>query len=239
MRPDAARLYDVLDVTWPAARFVEDGPWMLREGLGGGQRVSAATALGPVAETDIAVAEQAMAGFGQPSIFMIRGEDDALDNLLEARGYPVVDPVNLYVAKSRDLAAEMNISSAIPAWPPLALQREIWTDGGIGAGRLAVMDRAAAPKTTILGRTSDTPGGTAFVAAHEDVAMVHAIEVAEVERRKGIGRRLMNASANWAVAQGIEWLSLIVTKANVPANALYRKLGMEALGGYHYRRLDH
>lgn len=238
IRPDPARLYEVLDATWPAARCVDKGPWRLREGLGGGQRVSAATALGQIGEDDIETAEQAMAAFGQPLIFMIRDEDGGLDTMLASRGYPVVDPVNLYVARASDLTAEMRIASAIPAWPPLALQREIWEDGGIGPGRIAVMERASGPKTSILGRTSDTPGGTAFVAADKDVAMVHAIEVSKPERRKGIGERLMQASANWAVANGVEWISLIVTQANTAANAMYQKLGMEVLSGYHYRRLD-
>ena len=236
--PDAPRLYEVLEATWPAARIVDEGPWRLREGRGGGQRVSAATAIGPVSEDDIIDAEKSMAELGQPPIFMIRGEDVELDAMLEARGYPIVDPVNLYVAEAKDLTAEMKIASAIPAWPPLALQREIWEEGGIGPGRLDVMCRAKGPKTSILGRTSDTPGGTAFVAADGDVAMVHAIEVSEAERRQGIGERLMHACANWAVSNGVAWLSLIVTKANEPANALYRKLGMTALSGYHYRRLD-
>ncbi len=238
MQPDARRLYEVLEATWPAARIVDEGPWRLREGRGGGQRVSAATAIGPVSDGDIVSAEKSMAGLGRPSIFMIRGEDVGLDAMLEARGYPVVDPVNLYVVRAKELTAELKISSAIPAWPPLALQREIWEEGGIGPGRLEVMRRAQGPKTSILGRTSDTPGGTAFVAADGDVAMVHAIEVSEAERRQGIGERLMHACANWAVSNGIAWLSLIVTKANEPANALYRKLGMTALSGYHYRRLD-
>ena len=237
-QPDATRLYEVLDATWPAARVVQDGPWTLREGLGGGQRVSAATANGVVGESDIEVAEQAMAAFGQPPIFMIRGEDADLDAMLQSRGYPIVDPVNLYVAPAFEMTAKMKITSAIPAWPPLALQREIWAEGGIGEGRIAVMERARCLKTSILGRTSDTPGGTAFVAADGDVAMVHAIEVSPRERRQGIGQRLMQACANWAVANGIEWLSLIVTKANEPANALYRKLGMKVQSGYHYRRLD-
>ena len=49
----AQRLYDTIDGTWPAARYVTDGPWLLRDGQGGGKRVSAASARAPVTADDI------------------------------------------------------------------------------------------------------------------------------------------------------------------------------------------
>ena len=60
MTPDIQTLYDVVDGTWPAAAFHREGPWTIREGQGGGQRVSAATATEPVTESDIPRAEAAM-----------------------------------------------------------------------------------------------------------------------------------------------------------------------------------
>jgi ribosomal protein S18 acetylase RimI-like enzyme len=50
-----------------------------------------------------------------------------------------------------------------------------------------------------------------------------------------LGRELMHSAAYWADAHGATHLTILVTKANEAANALYRGLGMTAIGGYHYR----
>ncbi|MDA3889970.1 MAG: GNAT family N-acetyltransferase, partial [Allgaiera sp.] len=84
MKPSAAALYDVVDATWPPAAFHRAGPWIVREGQGGGQRVSATTAVGPVARADLDSAIARQAALGQPPIFMIRPGDEDLDGWLAA-----------------------------------------------------------------------------------------------------------------------------------------------------------
>mmetsp|Transcript_23043 Transcript_23043/g.39095 ORF Transcript_23043/g.39095 Transcript_23043/m.39095 type:complete len:114 (-) Transcript_23043:9-350(-) len=98
-----AALYDAIDDTWPAANLHRVGPWMLRDGAGGGKRVSAATAIAPVTDADISSAEAGMRSFHQRPLFMIRDTDQALDALLKARGYRIVDPVNGYIAATATL----------------------------------------------------------------------------------------------------------------------------------------
>ena len=234
--PEPQQLYRVLDATWPPSRFVNAGPWLLREGKGGGQRVSAATAISLVSETDIEAAEAAMRDLGQRPIFMIRPEDTELDHWLERRGYTLADPVNIYVSRAHDLAGALAPAIATASWPPLAVQREIWQSGGVGPARIAVMERAATPKTAILGRDRDSPAGVAYVGILDGIAMLHALEVSPNHRRAGVGLAILRAAANWSVANGAEWLTLIVTRQNVPANALYARLSMARVAGYHYRR---
>ena len=65
--------------------------------------------------------------------------------------------------------------------------------------------------------------------------MVHALEVRESQRQQGLGRNLVLAAANWAAEQGVARLSLVVTRQNVAARALYARLGMQSVGEYHYR----
>ena len=219
--PEPHQLFGVLDATWPPARFISLGPWTLREGKGGGQRVSAATANSPLSETDIVLAEAGMRDLGQPAIFMIRPEDTALDDWLSARSYRVVDPVTVYAAPTETLARELPLTTTTPIWPPLAIQREIWRQGGVNDARIAVMERA----------------GVAYVGIKDGIAMLHALEVTPAHRRAGLGTALLHGAANWARAQGAAWLTLIVTQANAPANALYRRLSMTPVTGYHYRRL--
>ncbi len=181
--------------------------------------------------------EEQMRTWGQSPLFMIREGEDALDAALSGRGYEIVDPVVLYLADAKSLSTDLPMTAAMPSWPPLAIQRELWQAGGIGPARVAVMERVTDPKTALLGRSGDTPSGAAFVAVHGNISMVHAIEVAPENRRCGVGRRLMQGCANWARGEGATWLTLAVTRANSAANALYRELGMEPAGGYHYRRL--
>jgi len=235
IQPDPSRLFQVLDATWPAAARIENGPWTIRQGLGGGQRVSAATADGEANEDQIGLAEQAMRALGQRPLFMIRG-GNALDTWLDARGYDIVDPVTLYCAKTETLAGPVPLTAAIPSWPPLAVQSNIWEAGGVTAARRAVMARATGPKTSLLGRLGDVPCGSAFVAIDSDIAMLHALEVLQDNRCNGVGRTLVTAAANWARTRGADWFTLAVTTANEAANALYQSLRMSVAGTYHYRR---
>ena len=224
-----------MDATWPPARLFRQGPWLLREGRGGGQRVSSATAEETVSDSDIRSAEDGMRGISQRPLFMIRPEDTDLDVWLASRNYEVVDPVTLYVAPVGELTRDLPMTKAIPSWPPLAMQKDIWASGGIGPGRLDVMARAGVA-TTFLGRTGDLPAGTAFVAADGEIGMLHALEVDPLARRKGVGGALMAAAANWLSDKGADWLAVAVTDANAAANALYRQLGMRRATAYHYRR---
>jgi GNAT superfamily N-acetyltransferase len=231
------RIYDVLEQTWPAAGLRNIGPWTIREGAGGGQRVSAATAEAAVADSDISEAEAAMQVLGQDPLFMIRRSDAELDRLLAARGYALHDPVVIYAAPVAALALPAPATmSAFAAWPPLGIAAQIWADAGIGLGRLAVMDRARGAKTTILGRVNDRASGVAFVACHSNAAMLHALEVCPSQRRQGSANNIMRMAAVWAQDQGTETLCLAVTQANTAARALYASLGMEAVGQYHYRK---
>lgn len=237
MMPSVQRLYDVVDGTWPAARFDRLGPWMIREGQGGGQRVSAASAAGPVTDADIPQAEDAMQALGQPRLFQIRQGDEALDAMLAARGYAIVDPVNIHVAPVADIATERPPRiTTFTLWEPLAIQIDIWAKGGIGPGRIAVMHRAKGPKTSLIGRLNDHPGGTGFVAIHDGIAMVHALEVLAHQRKQGMGRYFMREAAFWAQKNGASHLSVVCTQGNAGANALYSSLGMRLVGQYHYRK---
>jgi len=173
-----ARITQALDATWPAKATQSLGPWTIRDGDGGGQRVSSAIATGPVTDADIPQAEDAMRALGQDPLFCLRDGDEALDALLDARGYRLHDPVVLYAIPCAGLTDEpLPPVAAFSIWPPLAIMRDLWREGGIGPARLRVMERANAPKTGILARNNDQPAGAAFAACDSEVAMIHAIDV--------------------------------------------------------------
>lgn len=228
-------LFAVTEATWPAAAFHTVGPFQVREGKGGGQRVSAATAEDVWTEADLDAVEAAHKGLGQHPLFMIRPDDGALDAALATRGYAVKDPVNLYEAPLSALLGEIRPLSAFTIWPPLAIMRDIWAEGGIGPGRIAVMERAEGPKTAILGRVRDRAAGAAYVAIHGKTAMLHALHIVADQRRQGSAVNMMRKAAEWAQDHGAERFSVLVTQANTAANALYTSLKMQVVGQYHYR----
>jgi GNAT superfamily N-acetyltransferase len=224
-------LAEVMEATWPPARRWQHGPFTLRDGAGGGKRVSAASADSDFTDADLTDVETAMAA----PLFVIRAGDTALDAALDARGWKIIDPVVAYAAPVASLVADLPPLAAFPHWPPLEIARAIWAEGGIGPNRIKVMDRVAGPKTVLVGRKGDRLAGTAFVACHGTEAMLHALEVRPDLRRQGVGQTLLHAAANWATEHGARRLSLVVTRQNAAARALYARLGMTVVGQYHYR----
>lgn len=229
------KLYEVCEETWPAARRWREGVWTLRDGQGGGKRVSAATANGPVTEADVVAGAAAMLAMGQQALFMVREGEAELDDLLERMGYGIIDPVIMYVLpieKLTDVAIPR--VTAFEIWQPLAMMREIWAAGGVGPERLDVMERAKT-KTAIFSRWNEKPGGVAFAGLHEGICMVHAVEVVPAQRRQGVAQWMMRKAAFWAQAQGASQMAVLCVVENEGANRLYQALGFAEVGRYHYR----
>lgn len=231
-----ARYFEASEQTWPAARRWDHGPFTLRDGKGGGQRVSAATASGAPSDAEITAAETAMQQAGQRPLFMMRGDTPELDAALERRGYTVKDPTVVYTLPIAQLTdVPIPRVTAFDIWEPLAIMDEIWATDGIGPERRAVMARTEC-KTGILSRWNEKPAGAAFAAVHADVCMVHGVVVLPHQRRQGVAEWMMRRAAFWGQAQGAAEISVLCVRANTGANALYQSLGFAEVGGYHYRQ---
>lgn len=236
MMPDPDTLRAAAEATWPPAAIHVLGPVTLREGQGGGKRVSAATATGPVTAQDVARAEQAMRAGGQAPLFEVRAGEGELDAILAARGYGIVDPVNVLVAPVAGLVGTRPPRlTTFAVWEPLAIMREIWAEGGIGPALQAVMERVTAPRTGLFARHADKPAGAGFVAVHDGVAMVHALQVRAHHRRAGVGRLMMVQAALWAADRGAAHIAALCTRDNAAANGLFAAMGFCVAGTYHYR----
>jgi GNAT superfamily N-acetyltransferase len=235
--PGPAALFQAMDDTWPAAALHRVGPWLVREGRGGGKRVSAATAEAPVTAADIPLAEAAHRDLGQVPLFLIRPGDEALDAMLEARGYRVVDPVDLRAAPVAGFPA-CDLMYSFPHWPPMAMAEDVWCESGIGPDRQAVMHRVRGPVTAFIACSpgaTDRVAGAAFAAVAGPIAMIHAVEVLPRLRRQGSAHNILRSAAWWAQQHGAHWLALAVTRDNLPAGRLYASLNMAVVGHYHYR----
>ncbi|WP_424933890.1 GNAT family N-acetyltransferase [Amaricoccus macauensis] len=222
-----------LNATWPPAATASAGGFLIRQGLGGGRRVS--SALLQSLDWSVQEAEAAMTGWGQSPCFQIWPEHAALDTELAGKGYAVGDPAILVEAPVRSLALDRCDERTIFCAGPLMALEEIWRDAGSRPAELRIMDRVQLPKIWIMGRAGDRPEGAAFVAVSGSTAMLHALEVRASARRHGLGARITRAAASWAAAQGADTLALAVRASNEPAIALYSGLGFVEIGRYHYR----
>lgn len=235
--PDIARAFET---TWPAAEYASAGGFLVGRGRGGGGRVSSARAARPNwTEADIARAETIQRSWNERPMFRVADDDAALAQALAAQGFRHGTPTAILAADCARLTAlPVPPLATFEIWPPLAMQRDIWSDGNVSAARQAVMERVALPKTALLGRMQDRAAGAAFVALDGPVAMIHAIEVVPALRRQGVAGWLIRMAATWAEAQGATRLALAVGRANTGARAAYDRLGFAELGGYGYWSKD-
>ncbi len=231
---------DAFEASWPAAEYAQAGVFRIGRGLGGGRRVSSARPVSAGwsgADIDRAIAVQT-SWQQNPAFRLSDGDctaDPGLPDALRARGLLAHDATRLMQAPVSALTGSpVPPVTSFATWPPLAIQREIWAEQGIGPARQAVMDRAALPKAALLGRIDDRAAGAAFIAAAGPLAVLHALEIRPAQRRKGLAGWMMREAAFWAAAKGCETLFLAVTAANLPAIGLYRGLGFQDFGGYCY-----
>lgn len=238
----ATDLFLVIAATWPPSSSQTVGPFTVPAPDPGGNRVSAARLTDPTArsvrEEELDQAEAVMTAQARAPLFQILDTQTELSDALNARGYIARDHTDLMVIKSASLAAIPPPVTAFDIWPPLAIQIEVWEAGGIDAPRRAIMDRATCLKTTLFGRITDKPAGAAFIGLHGNTAMLHALEIAPVARRKGLAVHMMRLAAKWAEDNGAEWLSILVTQQNKAAQGLYASLGMQPVGTYCYREKE-
>jgi len=232
-------LLDHLEATWPAAARRRLGDWLLRDGQGGGSRVSSARWMGGRAPAagDVQAAIAAMQEAQSPVIFQVPGEDRPLDAALAAAGLAVRDPTVIMAGSAAEVArfAPRDPTGAVPTGTPLAIMRGLWSQGGVGAERLAVMARVEGESTCLLSRHRDKPAAVAFVACHEDMAMMHALYVVPEARREGVARQMLGQAAAWALEVGATRIGIATTGENLPAQGLFSGAGLGVVGHYHYR----
>ena len=228
------------EATWPPVEVARDGGFQTGRGLGAGGRVSATRVVAPDwREADLEAAVARHRAWNQPPLVRALDDEARLHELLERRGWRRFKPTAILVVPVAALAGTpVPRMAAFDAWPPLAVQRDLWRAGGITAARQDVMARAAQPKTALLARINDRVAGAAFVAVHAGVAVLHAVEVEPALRRHGAGEALVRKAAIWARAEGAAALALAVSRANTGAVALYDKLGFTEAAGYAYWQRD-
>ena len=226
MTPSIKTLYETIDYTWPSASIQVNQGWLVKNGLGGGKRVSATLQLDP--QANIKNAEKMMEALSQNYLFMIRENDSVLDYKLDKLGYDLIDPVVIFCSPISLI--DKSIKGVFHSKPNTIMKR-IWLNGGVSSARLNIMKRTKVSKTFILIDNK----AVAFVAIHNDIAMFHALEVLKEYRREGLAKIIMQQINVWASTNGAKFISAVSVKGNIPARNFYLSIGMSEVGYYHYR----
>lgn len=254
------------DRAWPAIEYAELGGWLLRAASGFTRRANSVLALGdpgiPPADA-VARVRAWYAERGLPTYFQtVVGS--ATDRYLATEGWPDEAPTIVSTARLaavRDRAYSDNpVTVDIADVPDAAwfsrYNRAATTGPAADAARAVVSGTAVSPGGTgtvrhgfatvrepgvevpiAIGRVSvDLGGPSGAGGAGLRVASFTAIETDPAYRRRGLGRAVMAALTDHALAAGATLGLLGVEADNEPALRLYDGLGFTEHHRYHYRR---
>ena len=225
-----------LEDTWPPEQVIHFDDWTIRISDGAGKRASAISLEGTWEETSFRKLKALLKKLGKSEIFMIYQSDSLFEKELNKLNYQVFDKSYIFEIPVTELIkSKPPPISMFSIWPPLHIQKELWNSNGIGWQRQSVMNRASQIKTSILGRWSDNPVASAFIAKSGNVAFLHALVVDENFRQQGVAKALMRHAGQWAHKHNCSKLMVVTTEANVAATSLYTSLEFQLVNKYHYR----
>jgi N-acetylglutamate synthase len=225
---------------WPALQQVLLDGWVVRLAGGYTKRANSATPLYPAQlahEPKIERVEELYARRGLPPIFRLLSfvQTDALDAALAGRGYRVTSQTRV-----------MALALSAP-WEPLpvhALGRDEWL--AVHTAFTGMQPQAVDAHRAILGAIvpdhilaclyeGDQPVACGVAVYEPPLVGLFDIVVAPELRRRGLGRRLVDALIGWGQARGAEHAYLQVVAQNHAAAQLYAQHGFVELYRYWYR----
>ncbi|MEJ5944951.1 GNAT family N-acetyltransferase [Pseudokineococcus basanitobsidens] len=266
----------VLALAWRPVDLARSGRWLLRSAEDRTRRASSVLVLGSP-DGDLAGAVEGAAAWarrhgstprfqlpcptGTPVGAAARADAAGLavaadlDQLLAARGWPVVSPTTVMVGWTTDLRG----GGPGPARPGTGPQTRAGTSPGAprvavddapstgwravvrpGAARDPVVDAllVSAPQQAFATAVPPGAGGPAAagrVALCDGWAVVTDLAVEPAARRRGLARAVLAALAGWALGRGADRVALQVADGNDAARALYDSLGLVEHHRYAYR----
>lgn len=236
-----------LNASAPPQQLWFDG-WLLRLCPGKAKRARSinAVARGRLPATaKLARAEAVYREAGLPAIVRITpfSEPAALDGLLADRGWHRFDDTLVMVAASlpRPQAAEPSAGSLREVDAAAYAEAVGVLRGSPAAQREGHARRLQASPVPYSGWLLERDGellACAQYAREGELVGLYDVFTAPAWRGRGLARRLCAELLQRAAAQGARTGYLQVEAENLPAQAVYRKLGFSPAYGYHYRALD-
>ena len=238
--PDIAALERACLTAVPAQRVAFDGSFVVRSFLGGTGRANAASSLSPADDPElgkrVARIEARYEAQGLPVRFRsVPLDPPGLAAMLSARGYVTKDETIIFVVPAVDIARAHADVRVLPApdadWMAVTATAEHQVPA-----RRAEKERAVnmmmVPAAWLVLYEKAKPVACISVVADGPLAGFFDLAVVPEARRQGLGSRITRAAAQWAAAQGAEWLWAQVSSANRASCAAQQSLGM--LEAYRY-----
>ena len=229
---------------WPALRQVLFGGWVLRFSGGLTRRANSANPLGIERidpEALIAGCEALYRDQRQPAIFRLPSLIGlGIDECLAVRGYRDEGRSLVLYAGCDAIPAERDPSVRLLSRPTAewfammaALQRHTKNQAQLYR---RIVRALAIPAAFAVLVDDEAVAAMAFGAIHRGLICYESVVTDPQRRRRGYARRIIASLAAWAAARGATGACLEVEAANIPALALYDRLGFSELYRYHYRR---
>lgn len=225
---------------WPALHQVLHDGWLLRFCGGFTKRANSVAIIAPGQRTldaRIAFCETLYEQHRQATVFRLTsgGPEPALDALLAARGYALLDPTDVLTLDAESLATRDQ---------PIVLQREAWlahytrlSGSPENATRLHDLLLASIRVPCLFGVVlqADRVVACGLAVCEADLVGLFDIVTDTAHRNQGHAERLTAGLISWGAAQGARTAYLQVLEANATAQRLYHRLGFSRHYRYWYR----
>ncbi|WP_219461190.1 GNAT family N-acetyltransferase [Nonomuraea rhizosphaerae] len=220
---------------WPAYERVDHDGWVLRYAGGVTKRANSVLPLGRPADLTGAIeaAEAFYAGKGERSVFSVGpGALAGLDDVLDARGYEVVDPTVLMVGSCDVAPAGHAVRVERSPWP--AWMESWWAVDGRYDDGMPAAEQICTGVPALYAAVEEDGRAVAVGRGvpQGDTLGIYCMATLPEARRRGLARSVLRELLR---RSGARSAYLSVTGRNAAAQGLYRSEGFEARGGYHYR----
>jgi len=246
---DVATLESIAAQAWQPLEQLQLGEWVLRAAGGFTGRANSVLPLGdPGVPFDRALSEITewyTARSLPPMIQVPLPLRTDLDAALAERGWVAYNAVAVMVCDldpllmaTQDVSSQVQLLTLnITPTPDAAwLASFRYGDEPVPAAAIPIMTKAEHPVfVSARGPASDTLAIARGAICGRWLGIT-AVEVAEPYRRRGLGRLVIKALAQYAADQGCRHVFLQVAHGNVGARRLYERLGFVAHHDYVYRR---
>ncbi|MFI0373642.1 GNAT family N-acetyltransferase [Actinomadura sp. 1N219] len=185
-------------------------------------------------------AEDFYTGHGAEARFQITPGacPDALDPILEERGYQRRSPTSLQAATAE------RVLERTPHSPRVRLDdhpTDSWFDawhavhGGDLRSERNMLARVKGPSVYVRAMVGDDVAAVGRAVADSGWTGVFNMATIPEARGKGAARTVLAALAGWAESQKADRMYLQVERGNGPALRLYARSGFDEISAYHYR----
>lgn len=231
---------------WPASSVVYDGSWQIRlTGSHPSKRINCVVPLDPSDHGNCAIrlekARKRFEDYGRP--LMVRETTlmpvPVRDFMLED-GWEVFEEVRVMTA---DLTG-MELPETMAHLPSHDIGRfveaSLKVSGDDISLRPAIAEIVSSIKPTlglfIKEEVEGEPRATVICVQDNDLAGILSLDVAQSDRRTGMGTQILTSALRWARISGAKNAWLQVVSTNDPAIALYEKFGFSDAYTYRYWR---